>query len=72
MRFDYSKLRGFIAEYFVTRKNFANFLGIGTTALSERMRNKVSFTQREIAKVANEATKEKLSAEEIYALFFTQ
>jgi hypothetical protein len=70
-KFNYAKLRGFIAEHFVTHSNFAKFLGIGTTALSERMQNKVPFTQREIAKVAREATGKKLSAKEIETLFFT-
>ena len=56
-KFNYAKLRGFIAEHFVTHSNFAKFLGIGTTALSERMQNKVPFTQREIAKVAREENK---------------
>ena len=70
-KFNYAKLRGFIAEHFVTHSNFAKFLGIGTTALSERMQNKVPFTQREIAKVAREATGKKLLAEEVETLFFT-
>lgn len=70
-KFNYSKLRGFIVENFGTHRNFAKFLGIGTTALVRRMGNKVPFTQREIDKVANEATDKKLSAEEVTDLFFT-
>lgn len=71
VEFNYAHLRGFIAEHFKSIDNFAKFLGIGTTALYDRLGNRVPFTQREIDKVANHATERKLSAEEISVLFFT-
>ncbi len=71
-RFDYSYLRGFIKEHFKTQEAFAKFLGIGTTALSERLNGNIPFSQNEIFKTINEAKEEKLSAEEVDLLFFKQ
>lgn len=69
--FNYAYLRGFIAEYFGSNYNFSKFLGIGTTALYDRLKNRVPFTQREIDKVANYAIERRLTADEVSALFFT-
>ena len=71
MEFNYAQLRGFIIEHFGNIRNFSKFLGIGTTAVYERLGNKVPFTQREIDKVANQAIDRPLTADEVYALFFT-
>lgn len=69
--FDYSYLRGFIREHFGSNTEFAQFLGIGTTALYDRLANKTPFTQKEIDKVARTATGKELSPNEINMLFFT-
>ncbi len=69
-RFDYSYLRGFIKEHFGSNSKFAKFLGIGTTALYERLANKVPFTQLEIHKVATESLTRKLTPMEVDLLFF--
>ena len=39
MEFDYTNLRAFIKEHFHNLKEFAHFLGIGTTQLGQRLRN---------------------------------
>lgn len=68
--FNYAYLRGFIKEHFGSNENFAKFLGIGSTALYERLSNKVPFTQYEIVKVARESKQTPLSLEEVNLLFF--
>lgn len=50
IEYDYSKLRGLIREYCGTQKAYAQALGIGTTALTQRLANKQPFTQDEIRK----------------------
>lgn len=70
MEFDYTNLRVFIKENFHNLKEFAQFLGIGTTQLGQRLANKVSFTQREIDRVANNMECGKLDMNKIDALFF--
>ena len=50
MMFNYSKLEGRIIEKFQTRKNFSQQLGISLVSLSNKLNNKRSFTQNEIAK----------------------
>ena len=37
MEFDYTNLRAFIKEHFHNLKGFAQFLGIGTTQLGQRL-----------------------------------
>lgn len=70
--YDYAYLRGFIQEHFGSNKNFAKFLGIGTTALYDRLANRTPFTQDEIDKVAHDSTGSILNGSEINRLFFTQ
>lgn len=50
--FDYSELVKLIVFKFGTHENFAEALGIGRVALSQKLNNKSSFTQREISKAA--------------------
>ncbi len=69
--FDYSYLRGFIREHFGSNQKFAQFLGIGSTALYDRLANKTPFTQKEIDLVVRKATGKELSPSEINLLFFT-
>lgn len=70
MEFDYTNLRAFIKEHFHNLKGFAQFLGIGTTQLGQRLANKVPFTQKEIDRVANNMECGKLDMNKIDALFF--
>ena len=69
MAFNYDYLRIFIKENYGTINKFAEFLGIGTTQIYERLGNRVPFTQKEIDKVANESKAEPLPPQEIYRLF---
>lgn len=48
--YDYSKLRGLIREKFSTIASFSQELGISSTSLSQKLNNKVSFSQIEIDK----------------------
>lgn len=50
MGFDYSKLKGKIKEVYSTQNNFAKAIGIGRTALSQRLNNHSEFSQIEIYK----------------------
>lgn len=50
MNFNYSKLRGKIKEVFETQQNFAKAMKMSNTSLSEKLNNKVDFTQKEIRK----------------------
>ena len=69
VKFDYSALKGFIREHFGTNKKFADFIGIGETALYDRLANKVPFTQTEMDRVADAF---ELTAESVSRLFFTK
>lgn len=50
--YNYNKLLGLIKEYCKTQSNYAKHLGIGTTTLTTRLKNKTFFTQEEILKSA--------------------
>ncbi|WP_338631498.1 DUF739 family protein [Clostridium baratii] len=68
MRFDYSKLRGRIKEKCNTQDNFSSKIGIGRVSLSQRLNNRIDFSQEEIytsCEVLN------LDLEEIPEYFFT-
>lgn len=54
MEFDYTNLRAFIKEHFHNLKAFANFLGIGTTQLGQRLANKVPL-QRHMDNLGNKS-----------------
>lgn len=45
---NYSKLRGRIKEKFGTQDAFSDAIGIGRVALSQRLNNKLEFTQDEM------------------------
>jgi len=68
MAFDYSKLRGKIKEVFGTQDSFAEALGIGRVSLSQRLTNKLEFSQIEIS---NGAKLLGICDEQISAYFFT-
>lgn len=69
VRFDYSALKGFIRAHFGTNREFAKFMGIGETALYDRLANRTPFTQTEMDRVADHFS---LNAEETSRLFFTR
>lgn len=52
MAFEYSELVRLIRYKFGTQDNFAKALGIGRVSLSQRLNNRLEFTQDEIAKAS--------------------
>lgn len=68
MAFDYSKLRGKIKEVFETQDKFAEALGIGRVSLSQRLTNKLEFSQAEISRGADLLG---ISRDDIPCYFFT-
>lgn len=46
--YNYNKLLGKIKECYGTQDNFARDLGIGRVSLSQRLNNRLEFTQNEI------------------------
>lgn len=48
MEFDYSALRGKIREQFGTEGNFANAIGMNPSTLSQKLSNKLEFSQQDI------------------------
>ena len=68
MMFNYAKLRGRIKEIFDTENAFAKNLGISQTSLSQKLNNKVEFTQKEIEKAIELLH---IPKEEIPMYFFT-
>ena len=67
MMFNYAKLRGRIKEIFDTESTFAKNLGISQTSLSQKLNNKVEFSQKEIEKAIELLH---ISKEEIPVYFF--
>ncbi len=67
VKYDYSKLRGLIKEYFGTIKKFADYLEISETSLNLRLQNKLPFKQDEIYKALIGFDK---SGEDIDKIFF--
>lgn len=62
MAFEYSELVKLIKYKFGTQDMFAKALGIGRVSLSQRLNNKLEFTQEEILRSAEllEIPKEKI------------
>lgn len=48
--FNYNKLLGKIKEVFHTQEKYAQALGIGRVSVSQRLNNKLEFSQNEILK----------------------
>ena len=48
MEFDYSTLRGRIREKFGTEGNFASAIGMNPSTLSQKLSNKLEFSQEDI------------------------
>lgn len=49
--FDYSRIRVQIKEKFNTQSAFAKALGVSTSCLSDKLNNKVEWTQNEMLKI---------------------
>lgn len=48
--FDYAKLKGKIKEKFNTQDNFAKAMGLSTVSMSNKLNNKIQWSQKEISK----------------------
>lgn len=48
MLFDYAKLRGRIKEKFGTQSKFATAMNLSSVSVSDKLNNKVQWTQKEI------------------------
>ena len=66
--FNYAKLRGKIKEVFNTQGEFAYAIGMSSVSLSEKLNNKVQFTQKEIERAV---TLLNIKKERISEYFFT-
>lgn len=66
--YNYNKLRGLIRENFGTLRNFADYLGIGSTTLNSRLNSETYFDQEEIEKTAKVFN---LTKTEVNKVFFT-
>lgn len=66
--FDYSKIRGKIKEVFGTQSAFAEVMHMSPVSLSEKLNNKVQFSQKEIDKACDML---EIAKEEIPIYFFT-
>lgn len=48
IEFDYSKLKGKIKELYDSQVNFSKYAGLSEKSISDKLNNKVFFTQGEI------------------------
>ena len=69
VQFDYSRLKGRIVEVFGTQDAFAEAIKLGRVSVSQRLNNKLEFSQGEMLRSA-EALSFPLS--EISSYFFTE
>lgn len=53
MQYDYSKLRGKIREVCHTQSNYADALKINKVTVSQKLNNKIKFSQDEIVKTVD-------------------
>ena len=67
--FDYSKLRGQIAEKCGSQKRFANAMGVTPSAISLKLNNKLYFSQDDILRAISVLGIEPVS---ISSYFFTR
>jgi len=68
MAFDYTGLRKKIKEVYKKQDEFAKALGIGRVSLSQRLTNKLDFSQSEIFNGSNLLN---INSDEIPIYFFT-
>nr|WP_302684645.1 DUF739 family protein [uncultured Dialister sp.] len=69
MEFDYSTLRGRIREKFGTEGNFASAIGMNPSTLSQKLSNKLEFSQEDILASMNALD---AGSDCIVPYFFTQ
>jgi len=69
MTWNYQKLLGRIKEMCGTQDNFAELLGINRSSLSQRLNNKIEFTQEEMYKACGILS---IPPDEMHAYFFNQ
>lgn len=67
MEFDYSKLRGKIAEKFRTQSRFAKEMGMSDRMMSLKLNNRVYFRQDEMFRAAQLLA---FPVEDMYLYFF--
>ena len=70
MEFDFSRLKGRIAEKFETRAAFAAYLGLKPSVLSNRLRGVTPFRAEEIMRICHPDCLD-IDAQDIGAYFFT-
>lgn len=70
MTFDFSRLKGRIAEKFGTRAAFASHLGMQPSALSNRLNGATHFRADEILTICQPDCLD-IDAQEVSAYFFT-
>ncbi len=68
MVFNYSKLRGRIKEYYGNQSDFAESIDLSSNSLSQKLNNRIRFTQDEMFKIMERLN---IRKEEIYEYFFT-
>ena len=68
MKINYSKLRGFIREYYGTLESYGKAIGIGSSQLNERLQGRQPFTQEEMILTVRQVSQ---PDEIIASLFFT-
>ena len=66
MKFNYSKLLGKMKECGYTQERLAKALGISPCTLNQKLKNKASFTQREIHSICVLLN---ICGEEVFAVF---
>lgn len=66
--FDYSKLKGRIVEILDNQSNYAKLLNLSETSITNKLNNKVDFSQTEIFKSIKILN---IDLKEINAYFFT-
>ena len=67
MEWNYSKLRGKIKEKCGTQEEFSSKIGISKSSLSQKLNNRIEFTQDEIYKACNVL---EIPDEDIFNYFF--
>ena len=69
VKYDYSKLKGRIREYFGTQDSFAESLDLSTTSMTSKLSGKVRFTQDEIYYAIQRLN---IKPEELMDIFFKE
>ena len=67
MSFNYSKLKGRIAELYGNQQKFARVIGMGIPTLSNKLNNKTGITQEEVIRMSKAL---KIALPDIYLFFY--